>query len=108
MTNPAGGTRLPVAPRPSLPAQSPPRYPEPWWAGPDLAAGSCSHTALGSERQGLGPETGLCGGSVSTYPRGLLLGAQQRGIEAGRQAGGGEDLPEWDLGFPQEPERREK
>lgn len=45
---------------------------------------------------------------MSTYPRGLLLGAQQRGIEAGRQAGGGEDLPEWDLGFPQEPERREK
>lgn len=54
------------------------------------------------------PETGLCRGSVSTYPRGLLLGVQQRGIEAGRQAGGGEDLPEWDLGFPQEPERREK
>lgn len=45
---------------------------------------------------------------MGTYPCGLLLGVQQGGIEAGGQTRGGEDLSEWDLGFPQEPERREK
>lgn len=45
---------------------------------------------------------------MGTYPCGLLLGVQQGGIEAGRQTGGGKDLPEWDLGFSQEPERKEK
>lgn len=45
---------------------------------------------------------------MGTYPCRLLLGVQQGGIEAGGQTRGGEDLSEWDLGFPQEPERREK
>lgn len=45
---------------------------------------------------------------MSTYPRRLLLDVQQRGIEAGRETGRGKDLPEWDLGFSQEPEKREK
>lgn len=45
---------------------------------------------------------------MGTYPCGLLLGVQQGGIEAGRQTGGGKDLPEWDLGFSKEPERKEK
>lgn len=43
---------------------------------------------------------------MSTYPCKLLLGVQQGRIEAGRQTRGGEDLPEWDLGFSQEPERK--
>lgn len=47
-------------------------------------------------------------GAMGTYPSGLLFGVQQGGIEAGRQTGSSEDLPEWDLGFPQEPERIEK
>ena len=45
---------------------------------------------------------------MDTYPCGLLLGVQQWGTEAGRQVGGGEDFPEGDVGFPQEPEKREK
>lgn len=53
-------------------------------------------------------ETGRIPRPVNTYPCGLLLGVQQWGIEAGRQAGGGEDFPEGDVGFPQEPEEREK
>ena len=53
-------------------------------------------------------ETGRKPRPVDTYPRGLLLGVQQWGIEAGRQTGGGEDFPEGDVGFPQEPEEREK
>lgn len=38
----------------------------------------------------------------------MLLGVQQRCVEAGREAGGGKDLLEWDLGFPQEPEKTKK
>lgn len=42
------------------------------------------------------------------YPRGLLLGVQQRCVEAGGQARSGKDFLEWDLGFSQEPEKTKK
>ena len=53
-------------------------------------------------------EAGYGQRSAGIYPCGLLLGVQQRCVEAGRQAGSGKDLLEWDLGFPQEPEKTKK
>ena len=76
--------------------------------GLGLGAGGWTLTHDWGQRARPLTETGRIQRPVDTYPCGLLLGVQQWGTEAGRQVGGGEDFPEGDVGFPQEPEKREK